>query len=173
MIVRLTQDSHVSKLKEVTYRGGLLRFALPEHWVEEYAPEGGGTFYTDEPGSGTLRLSVITFAGPSQPDRATLLKAVQHGGIPEMLSTGNALVRYSEEASEAGIPLTVFYWEIANSVPPRHLRLALFSYTVGTRHARESKTQREVEMLDSLIRTAEFSPELGVFGSGPDNADLT
>lgn len=48
-------------LKTISYRGGIATFAVPESWVEEYEPEGGGTFYDDVEGAGTLRLNVLSF----------------------------------------------------------------------------------------------------------------
>ncbi|MBK8594774.1 MAG: hypothetical protein IPN83_04160 [Holophagales bacterium] len=40
-------------MKSITYRGGLVTFRIPRHWVEEYEEDGGGTFYEDRPDSGT------------------------------------------------------------------------------------------------------------------------
>ena len=33
------------RFKTVVYRGRIVRFRIPEHWIEEYEHEGGGTFY--------------------------------------------------------------------------------------------------------------------------------
>ena len=147
------------ELKNIDYRGGLVRFAIPVTWVEEYEAEGGGAFYLDAPDSGTLRLSVLTFEGPSRPDREALLKAVAHSGTPEWLPTGNALAFSRASGTEESV---VFHWELANSVAPRHLRLALFSYTVPASRAESSAVQEDVRLLGDQIRHATFASELGV-----------
>lgn len=152
----------MSGMKNDVYRGGLVHFAIPSHWIEEYEPDGGGTFYADEPTSGTLRLSVLTFAGKAQPDEAALVPSLRIHGQAELLPTGNAVVRYSKEASEDGTPITLFYWQVANSAAPHHLRHAIFSYTVETRRVSDPELQAELSLLDSVIRAAEFAPELGV-----------
>src|SRR5438552_168389 len=50
--------------KTISYRGGIVTFRIPSHWREEYEPNGGGTFYDDNPDSATLRLNVITAKAP-------------------------------------------------------------------------------------------------------------
>jgi hypothetical protein len=52
------------RMKRLEYRGGLVRFELPSHWVEEYEPEGGGTFYDNTIEAVTLRLNVLSFQAP-------------------------------------------------------------------------------------------------------------
>jgi hypothetical protein len=152
----------VVELKMIDYRGGLVRFAIPATWLEEYEPEGGGTFYLDAPGSGTLRLNVLTFEGKSRPDREALLNAVAQSGTPEWLPTGNALVSYRASAMEESDAIVLFHWDLANSVAPRHLRLALFSYTVPAAQAESSEVQEQVRLLAHQIRQATFAGELGV-----------
>jgi len=48
-------------LKTINYRGGIVRFRVPSSWLEEYKPEGGGTFYEDASDAGILRLNVLGF----------------------------------------------------------------------------------------------------------------
>jgi hypothetical protein len=35
------------QFKTIVYRGGIVRFRIPAHWIEEYEHEGGGTFYEE------------------------------------------------------------------------------------------------------------------------------
>jgi hypothetical protein len=64
-------------MKQIDYRGGIVRFLIPESWVEEYEDAGGGTFYEDRPGCGTLRLNVITAKKPADaPDAKRALMAL-------------------------------------------------------------------------------------------------
>ena len=152
-------------LKTIDYRGGLLRFRIPGSWLEEYEPDGGGTFYRDEADSGTLRLNILTFEGNAKPDKQALLKAVASSGPAEWLSTGNAFVSYRETGSGTREPLTVFQWKVANAVEPRHLRLALFSYTVALSHAESAEVLGEVRLLTDEIRMSQFAATLGVVPS--------
>jgi hypothetical protein len=55
-------------MKRIVYRGGVVSFLIPDHWLEEYEEEGGAAFYEDKPGSGTLRLNVITATEPNRQD---------------------------------------------------------------------------------------------------------
>jgi hypothetical protein len=149
-------------MKVIVYRGGVLRFRIPAGWHEEYEEDGGGTFHSGDERSGTLRLSILTFEGPGIPGREELLRTLSRGGVPEWLPTGNALAAYTSEAEEDGVPLTVSFWELANGVAPRHLRLAVFSYTVETADATSAAVQADLRLLDAEIRAATFANELGV-----------
>src|SRR5689334_13897652 len=117
-------------LKTIDYRGGIVRFRVPASWKEEYEEDGGGLFYADEPDSGTFRLNLLTFEGPKAAGRDDLLSAVKGRGTAEWLETSNALAAYSVEMEEDETPITIFYWKLASAAPPRHLRIAVFSYTV-------------------------------------------
>jgi len=83
------------QLKTVHYRGVLVVFQIPDHWVEEYEPAGGGTFYDPDDESITLRLNVLTFATP-QPvgvqDSAKALTALREMvlGPVETLANGQS-----------------------------------------------------------------------------------
>lgn len=155
----------MAELKQIVYRGGVVRFRVPAGWVEEYEEDGGGTFFAGLPDSGTLRLNILTFEGPKLPAPSDLLAALAgKPSEPELLSNGNALVSYASPATEAGQDLTIFRWELANAVAPKHLRLALFSYTVLQRLASSASVQAEVALLDREIRETECSPEIGVAG---------
>jgi hypothetical protein len=154
-------------LKTVTYRGGVVTFRIPAHWVEEYEPDGGGTFYDKAPNSGTLRLRVITAEAPSPVTTASapdvLAGLPQSAGAPtERLPNGCALVRYVQSAVERGERLFITYWTVAHIIPPRNARIATFSYTLLERQRNDARFRSELELLDREIRASIFSPELGV-----------
>ncbi len=74
----------------------------------------------------------------------------------------NAVGALPKAASEDGTPITLFYWQVAEQCgatpsAPRHL-----SYTVESRRVSDPELQAELSLLDSVIRAAEFAPELGV-----------
>ena len=124
-------------MKEIVYRGGLIRFQIPENWAEVYGVEGGGMFYGDGPDAGTLRLDVITAKSPKnlRPEETVeLIKGVKEVDEKEIrhLPNGNAMASQIIRTREGDTPITIFWWHVSNFVPPNHVRLANFSYTVLT-----------------------------------------
>ncbi|MGA2806812.1 MAG: hypothetical protein ABSE87_01690 [Terracidiphilus sp.] len=158
-------------MKTIVYRGGVVTFRIPGHWVEEYSDMEGGTFYEDRPDSGTLRLKIITMATPKELQPISALDLLQvvvsqlKNENVECTTTdrkdGNAVLKYEEAGSERGRNLTVFYWVVSNPLPPRHARAATFSYTILAEQRNRSQTQYEVAMLEAEIEAAKFSPEFG------------
>ena len=158
----------MSALKTINYRGGLVIFSIPATWREEYEPAGGGTFYEDRPDSGTLRLNVMTMEAPPYAQELSALQALSHstaaGDEREVtaLPNGNAMARYVKKAVEDRQRLHIHYWEVASPLPPRHMRLAIFSYTLFAAQTSTSSVRRELEMLNQQIEAAQFASELGV-----------
>lgn len=149
-------------LKTVAYRAGLVKFRIPSDWVEEYDQEGGGAWFADVPDSGTLRLAVETFQGPALPPAPDLLRALKDRPNPaELLPSGVAIVVYTQDVEEEGEALSIRYWELAQAVAPKHLRLLQFSYTVARRRAEEPAVVEELAMLDREIREVVLAAELG------------
>jgi hypothetical protein len=154
------------QMKEIVYRGGLVTFAIPANWIEEYGDDGGGIFFEDYRDSGTLRLNVLTFESNEQSDNIdvdTLVKekAKERGGIAIILDEGNALVRYDEQSIENGEQITLRYWSVYNPVPPNHVRVAVFSYTLLSSQFTKSRYVKELEMLDREIAKIRFATSLG------------
>ncbi|HEY8203857.1 MAG TPA: hypothetical protein VIF81_03940 [Pyrinomonadaceae bacterium] len=150
--------------KTINYRGGIVTFRIPSNWREEYEPEGGGTFYDDNPDSGTLRLNVITAKAPmpitaqSGPD--ILAGLVRASEIAESLPNNCALARYEQRTEEQGHPIHITYWSIAQPLPPSHARVATFSYTMRAHQRNDPHFQAELDMLDREIRAVTFAPML-------------
>ncbi len=150
--------------KTITYRGGIVVFRIPSQWREEHEPDGGGTFYDDNPDSGTLRLNVITAKAPmpittqSAPD--ILAGLVQSSAAAELLGNNCALVRYEQHAEEQGHPLSITLWSVAQPLPPNHARIATFSYTMRAHQRNDAQFQAELDMLDCEIRALGFAPML-------------
>jgi hypothetical protein len=160
-------------LKTIKYRGGVVIFSIPASWIEDYEPEGGGTFYEDRPDSSTLRLNVMTMEAPPDMRGLSAMQALSdsgEGGDGRQISalpSGNAVARYIQMPVEQGAQLHIHYWEIASPLPPRHMRLAVFSYTILASQASSDSIRQELELLDSLITKAQFAQELGVSGDEP------
>ena len=68
-------------------------------------------------------------AGRLIPSRLMVDNFVQAWDVID-LGRGNCMITYVHEAEEDGEPIRVHYWQIANPVPPQHVRVALFSFTV-------------------------------------------
>ena len=161
-------------MKLIVYRGGVVSFRIPAHWREEYSNVEGGTFYEDRPDSGTLRLRIITMAPPKQPQSTSAMDVLQivvsalkkksAQSTTRGLKDGNALLKYEDAAFEQGRRLTIFYWVVANPLPPHHARVATFSYTILKEQRSQIQVQHDLEMLENEIEAATFSPELGIVG---------
>ena len=155
-------------MKEIAYRGGVVKFFIPKNWIEKYEPDGGGMFYEDAPNTGTLRLNVITAKSPTSLgsdaayENAAKAKNVKPSDV-ERLSNGNAMARWVQRSSEQGQPITLYWWHVTNAVPPEHLRIANLSYTVLTSEENSPATKKDVEFLTESIRNAKFHASLGKF----------
>jgi len=154
------------EMKEIKYRGGIVNFLIPKHWVEQYEPNGGGMFYEDAPNTGTLRLNVIT-AQSSKPlsadaayEELVAMKSVKTESV-QRLKNGNAIGTSIQHSTEQGQKITLFWWHVTNPIRPNHMRIANFSYTVLTSHEGSEPIQREVRRLTESIKNATFHPTLG------------
>lgn len=156
-----TAHSRESDMKEIKYRGGVITFFIPKHWVESYEPDGGGMFYEDGPSTGTLRLNLITAKSPKplMSDAAFIELSSMKISNPtsiERLQSGNAITSWVKHSSENGQQITLYLWRVANPVFPSHMRIADFSYTVLTSLENRATTKSEVQMLTNAIRNATF-----------------
>jgi hypothetical protein len=154
------------QMKEIKYRGGLVTFSIPKYWVEEYETEGGGMFYEDAPNTGTLRLNVITAKSPKQLsadaayEELVAMKSINAKNV-QRLANGNAFATAIQHATEQGQEITLFWWYVINLVPPNHIRMANFSYTVLTTQENSKQTHREIQLLTQSVKNAAFHPTLG------------
>ena len=102
----------------------------------------GGMFYEDRAESGTLRLKIITLNAPKDlasgsrrrrdlSGRTTKSKKQENEqGTLTSRKDGNALFKYEEAILNGAGISTIFYWIIANPLPPHHGCIVTFSYTV-------------------------------------------
>lgn len=160
------KDTPGDKLKTIAYRGGIVRFKIPADWVEEYEEDGGGTFYQNRPDSGTLRLNILTARAPDdiEGDLSVQTLLCLSDVTPEKitkLANGNAIARWLERTEEQGHKITLYWWYLANTVPPNHVRIASFSYTILTSQEDLDSFKEKIELLDEQIKHAVFHPELG------------
>jgi hypothetical protein len=153
------------ELKTIKYRGGVVEFRIPASWEEEYSDIDGGTFYENKPDSGTLRLKVITAESPSEvtSDSAkSILDTFSFvRGRAVLQPNGNAIASYEESSVDSDQKIKIFYWLVANPLPPKHARIATFSYTILERKQHDTTIMRDLQMLEKEILDAKFATELG------------
>ena len=147
-------------LKNIEYRGGVVTFRIPASWSEHYEPEGGGEFFENGPDTPTLRLNVITLRGPSATPETAADSLKKYGAV-ERRDNGTALVRYVKLVDDDGTPLRIMYWQIAQALPPHHLRMVVFSLTILASQENEPSITETLALLDVELCAAEFAPVLG------------
>jgi hypothetical protein len=161
------------RFKTIVYRGGLVRFRIPAHWIEEYEHEGGGTFYEEGPDTGTLRLNVLTFEA-RQVDRvqstseflATYLREQPAAEVIARADENASLAFWKfHEQDEDEPALAIRYWQVANLVLPAHMRMAVFSYTMLRALKDKQRFIAEVQMIDDEVRRCTFAEQLGILPS--------
>ena len=151
-----------STTKQISYRGGLVMFSLPSAWTEEYEPEGGGIFYAPGEETGTLRLDVITAKAPtpiSSSASREVLQKVGHSQI-ERLPTGSAISNWVSREEDRGVPITIYWWCVADVVEPDHIRIANFSYSILSSQEKSAQVASDLSFLEQSIRSIRFSPTL-------------
>ena len=156
-------------LKTIQYRGGIARFQIPASWVEEYEPQGGGTFYEPVDDTGTLRINVLGFDRKADsrtpaPTAFDLLACTRSGDEVEVLPSGAAIARYVTHAEERGENLRIHNWQIGICVPPTHFRIVVFTYAIVEGQERDPKMMEKLKLLDRLIATGEYPAVEGVAG---------
>lgn len=152
-----------STAKQISYRGGLVVFSLPGSWTEEYEPDGGGVFYAPGEDTGTLRLDVITAKAPTPIASSTGRDVLEKIGHPqtESLPTGGSLSKRVSREEDRGVPITIYWWYVADVVEPDHVRIASFSYSILSSQEQSSRVASDLSFLEQSIRNIRFSPTLG------------
>lgn len=154
-------------MKTIDYRGGLVSFEVPDDWREEYEEEGGGTFYEDKPDSGTLRLNVLSFANKEAKSPPQVIEEMFGAEGYEILPCGLAMRHGVKETEEQSTPLHLYRWEILVPVTPTHVRLACFTHTLLAAQEGTERAKVELNIVDSIVRTARFSTEPGILPEKP------
>jgi hypothetical protein len=152
-----------STTKQISYRGGLVVFSLPSSWTEKYEPDGGGMFYAPGEDTGTLRLEVITAKAPTPISSSASRDVLQKIGYPhtESLPTGGSVSKRVFRGDERGVPITIYWWYVADVVEPDHVRIASFSYSILSSEEQSARVASDLSFLEQSIRNIRFSPTLG------------
>jgi hypothetical protein len=176
VLITTSACANEKKMKEINYFGGIVKFNVPESWVEEYEydqagkiiPESGGMYYEKGPNTGTFRLVIITYqphealSSNSPYEALASTKSIEETEILKM-DNGNAITTSIKHSSDQGQAITLYKWNLANPALPNHIRIAMFSYTVLTSLENDPKTKMELEMLTESVKNAKFNSTVGLY----------
>ena len=148
-------------LKVISYRGGLVTFRIPIHWVEEYEANGGGTFYENGPDTGTLRLHVLTLKAPPSITENVAFHALANLSDVEvsqirLLLPNLVLAQNTRRSSENGYDITLKQWWLASAGEDGIVRVAYFTYTILTSQERDESILKEYSMVQREIENAKI-----------------
>jgi hypothetical protein len=154
-------------LKTISYRNGLLQFRIPDSWKEGADSDGGGKYSGTEPDAGIFRVSLTTgdaAAGKNVNEIArSVLEsyATQYGTTVRDLPSGVSMVAFDKPATENGRELVIRFWYLAHILPPKHLRIADFSYTLAAHQMDDPRFVAERALLDQEVANAQFHSNIG------------
>jgi hypothetical protein len=147
----------INRLDRVLVFGDKLSFLVPHEWVEttendHYLYQRPGTY------SGWLRVSLIT-SKPVNETPAQCLARIFRGRDDTTVDerTGNVVCASEKNSEENGVKIRLYYWKVANIVPPDFVYEAVFSYTVLLDRVKDEETALTVKLVGQLAGQAEFS----------------
>jgi hypothetical protein len=150
------------------YRGGIVCFRLPADWVEEYDESGGGTFYKPVENSGTLHLTVLLLEEPAGKPvnngsaADALAGSAEKHGVPVVpMRDGFAMISYDAQTEDKGRSLKCRHWLIAQCLPPKNVRVAIFTYTLLAKQFDDPSSAPELAWIAREIGLADFASEVG------------
>lgn len=149
-------------MKEIAYRGGLVRLLIPETWSEEYEPDGGATFGDPVSQGRALRLRTITAdkpGGAGREELAFLLGSLRPRDECALTSLpdGQLLLKHVDAGREAGADVVLYTWQLARSVSPDRARIAVFTLAVAADDASSALTNDERRRVERIVRAARIA----------------
>lgn len=151
---------NITRLDRVWIFGDAISFLIPHEWIEgESGNDNNYLYHFPETESGWLRVSLITvkvlpenlsqrFDNIFGPERHATVEG----------QTGNRVCTWEKDSEEDGVPIHLYYWKVANVVPPDLIRKAVFSYTVLSGETDREETKEMVNLIGQLVSQAEFCP---------------
>ena len=146
-------------MKVINYRGGLIKFRIPQKWIEEYEDAGGGTFYEDHPESGTLRVNVLTIEANQENDNieSTYEDIKSNSETRKYYSThGDVIFENMERSEENGIPITISNFTCIHQTIRKDYLMAYFTWTIETRFENEHQYMIQLDSIRENIIQIEF-----------------
>ena len=148
------------RVRSVSHSDGTLVCRVPREWVEEIEDDGTRVLWSPKGVSGSLRIILITAKRDAVTDghpAMGVLGAPREGSVDVSLPNGNVYRRYRTETTEDGEPLAIHWFRIANYVPPRYYRLAVFSFTTRIAEERTPIIQQQLEFLERELPACRFA----------------
>ena len=125
-------------------------------------------FYNPAEESGTLHLRVMLLetpvASPVNKDSAAdaLADRAEKYRVPIVpLRDGLAMISYDALSEEKGQSLKHRHWLIAQCLPPKNVRVAVFSYTLLAKQFDDPSSATELALVGREVAAAELAPEVG------------
>jgi hypothetical protein len=144
----------------------VLRFRIPEEWLEAPDARVGGKFYRPDR-SAVLILNVEVGVVPEgetvTPQTPTELLGKYAADFHEaIVPLGEAaqLVRYDTFVLENWRTMKVRVWRIVQALPPKHVRLVVFALTVPIENADRPDNVADRELFDREIAGCVLLPVL-------------
>jgi hypothetical protein len=145
-------------IKQIVTHGGQVRFRIPTEWTAEYDENGNGEFYLPGTVAPTLRLDLVSLKSPSQLDTHSFTEILRADADQiEILNDRTAMRSYSNSVDDRGNKLRIHYWEVANLMPPKHARLAIFSLTLLEDDVLDPEMNKLATLFDDEIHRCEFN----------------
>lgn len=153
---------NATRLDQVTAFEGKLSFLIPHDWEERTEQESHDHYAYSAPGahSGWLRVSLVTAEAQGETP-AEMIKRIfcAREGASQDGQTGNWVWAYEKDTQEDGVEIHIYYWMVANLVPPNLVREAVFSLTVLSDRVRDDATTTMVGILTQTVTRADFLPK--------------
>jgi hypothetical protein len=149
---------NAARLDRVSIFDDKLSFLIPHEWVEIFDTD-HYLYYHPETESGWLRVTLISVrTGDEAP--AECLKKIfgSKENVDVEHQTGNLVSVSDKESEEDGNRIHLYYWMVANVVPPDLVREAVFSYAVLLDRVHEEGTKEMVRLVGELVSRADFRP---------------
>jgi hypothetical protein len=148
----------VTRLDRVSIFSDRLSFLIPHEWVEAI-DEDHYLYHQPETDSGWLRVTLITSKSVNEAPLQELRRLfASKGDVRVEEKTGNFISPSEKDADEDGCRIHLYYWMVANIVPPDSIYEAVFSYTVLLDRLHEVETREMVELIETLVTQAKFLP---------------
>lgn len=149
------------EFKEVIYRGGIVKFSIPEAWVAEKIQGGEVIFVDPENELRTLRVNVITAQTPALVRRDDAFSVLETFSDVELksikrLENGNAVATGIIDALENNQAIVMFWWRLANICPPDTIRIATFTFTTVAKDATAMQTVADIQWIARSVERANF-----------------
>lgn len=147
---------------------GIVRFRIPETWTEGPEENGTAVFQENRPDAAIFRVHLHSFqiSGPVGDEMATDLlhsfaEELPHEVVPH--ADGNLSTAYWKRDVHEGTPIALKFWCVMNRVPPSHVRVAIFTYTLDVAQLDDPRFVEEIKMIDREIMACEFAEQVAFF----------